>query len=212
MSTTSFPPPTTLNEQPFQISIAEEALSLLKRKLEDTRFPDEINDADWDYGAPLADIRHLTDKWRNGYDWRAHERELNALPMFTRPVEVEGFGELNVHYVHQRSSVKSAIPLLFVHGCMSPPPLHLLILIVLYAYSTGPGSFLEVTKVLPLLTTASSDHPSFHVVAPSLPGYAWSEGVREKGFHAKHCAEVRGVRLGIYLRGLTAIPLSCSTN
>ena len=107
-------------EQPFQIAITEEALSLLKRKLDDTRFPDEINDAEWAYGAPLADIRRLVERWRDGYDWRAHERELNLLPMFTRPVEVQEFGELNVHYVHQRSSVKGAIPLLFVHGCKSP--------------------------------------------------------------------------------------------
>jgi Epoxide hydrolase N terminus len=107
------------NEQPFQIAIAEEELSLLKRKLDDTRFPDEINDAGWAYGVPLADLRRLTERWRNGYDWRTHERELNALPMFTRPIEVEEFGELRVHYVHQRSSVKGAVPLLFVHGCKS---------------------------------------------------------------------------------------------
>ena len=36
-------------EQSFQITVSEEALSLLKRKLDDTRFPDEINDAEWDY-------------------------------------------------------------------------------------------------------------------------------------------------------------------
>jgi hypothetical protein len=107
-------------EQPFQIAVSEEALSLLKRKLDDTRFPDEINDAEWAYGAPLADIRRLTERWRDGYDWRVHERELNTLPMFTWSIEVEGFGELSVHYVHQRSSVKGAIPLLFVHGCKSP--------------------------------------------------------------------------------------------
>ncbi|KAI9507391.1 alpha/beta-hydrolase [Russula earlei] len=92
-------------EQPFQISIAEEALSLLKRKLDDTRLPDEVDGADWDYGVPLGDIRRLIERWRDGYDWRAHERELNALPMFTRSVEVEEFGELDVHYVHQISSV-----------------------------------------------------------------------------------------------------------
>jgi len=107
------------DEQPFQITVSEEALSLLKRKLDDTRFPDEINDAEWAYGAPLADIRRLTERWRDGYDWRIHERELNALPMFTRSIEVQGFGELSVHYVHQRSSVKGAIPLLFSHGCKS---------------------------------------------------------------------------------------------
>ncbi|KAH9035746.1 alpha/beta-hydrolase [Lactarius pseudohatsudake] len=158
------------SEQPFKIAVSDDALALLKRKLDDTRLPDEVNAAEWAYGAPLADIRRLANRWKDGYDWRTHERKLNALPMFTRTIAVEGFGELNVHYIHQKSTAKGAIPLLFVHG--------------------WPGCFLEVTKVLPLLTAVSVDHPSFHVVAPSLPGYAWSEGVLEKGFHAKHYAEL----------------------
>jgi hypothetical protein len=139
------------NEQPFQIAVAEEELSLLKRKLDDTRFPDEINDADWAYGAPLADIRRLTERWRNGYDWRVHERELNAFPMFTCSIEVEGFGELRVHYVHQRSSVKGAIPLLFVHGCKSPFHPSLLVTHrpsgVLYRARKLPGSDKSVTVI-----------------------------------------------------------------
>jgi len=44
--------------------------------------------------------------------------------------------------------------------------------------------------VLPLLTGSSAEHPSFHVVAPSLPGFAWSQGVLKKGFHGKHYAEL----------------------
>lgn len=160
----------TSEQQPFKIAVTDDALALLNRKLEDTRLPDEVNGAEWAYGAPLADIRRLAGKWKDGYDWRAHERKLNALPMFTRTIAVDGFGELSVHYVHQRSTVKGAIPLLFVHG--------------------WPGCFLEVTKLLPLLTAVSDDHPSFHVVAPSLPGFAWSEGVLEKGFHADHYAEL----------------------
>ncbi|KAH8990647.1 Alpha/Beta hydrolase protein [Lactarius hatsudake] len=158
------------SEQPFKIAVSDDALALLKRKLDDTRLPDEVNDAEWAYGAPLADIKRLVSRWKDGYDWHTHERELNALPMFTRTIEVDGFGELSVHYVHRRSAAKGAIPLLFVHG--------------------WPGSFLEVTKILPLLTAVSTDHPSFHVVAPSLPGFAWSEGVLEKGFHAEHYAEL----------------------
>ncbi|KAH8981707.1 Alpha/Beta hydrolase protein [Lactarius akahatsu] len=158
------------SEQPFKIAVADNALALLKRKLDDTRLPDEVNAAEWVYGAPLADIKRLVSRWKDRYDWHTHERELNALPMFTRTIAVDGFGELSVHYVHQRSAAKGAIPLLFVHG--------------------WPGSFLEVTKILPLLTAVSADHPSFHVVAPSLPGFAWSEGVLEKGFHAEHYAEL----------------------
>ena len=104
-------------EQSFQISVPDDALALLKRKLEDTRLPDEVNAAEWDYGTPLADIKRLAHRWKDGYDWRTHERELNALPMFTRSISVDGFGELSVHYVHKRSTVEGAIPLLFVHGC-----------------------------------------------------------------------------------------------
>ena len=103
-------------ESRFQISVPDEALNLLQRKLADVRFPDELSDADWDYGVPLSDVKRLVDKWKDGYDWRAHERKLNQLPMFTRDIEVEGFGILNIHYIHQRSELENAIPLLFVHG------------------------------------------------------------------------------------------------
>jgi pimeloyl-ACP methyl ester carboxylesterase len=54
----------------------------------------------------------------------------------------------------------------------------------------GPGHFLEVEKILPLLTAASSDHPSFHVVAPSLPGFGFSEAPGKKGFGLAKYAEV----------------------
>lgn len=40
---------------------------------------------------------------------------------------------------------------------------------------TGPGSFIEVKKLLPLLTQGGDDYPAFHIIAPSLPGYGFSE-------------------------------------
>jgi hypothetical protein len=55
---------------------------------------------------------------------------------------------------------------------------------------TGPGSFCEVRKLLPLLTVSSPEHPSFHVVALSLPGYGFSEAPRKQGFSQKQFAEV----------------------
>ena len=44
--------------------------------------------------------------------------------------------------------------------------------------------------MLPLLTAAETGHPSFHVVAPSIPGYAWSEGASSRGFRSRNYAEV----------------------
>jgi hypothetical protein len=108
-------------EQPFEIAVSDDELELLNRKLEDSRLPDEVNGAKWAYGVPLGDIKRLVNRWQDGYDWRKQESKLNSLPMFTRPIAVEGFGDLSVHYVHQRSTVEGAIPLLFVHGCTSSP-------------------------------------------------------------------------------------------
>lgn len=105
-------------ETPFQISVSTEALEALQTHLSITRFPDELDDAEWDYGSPLADVQRLVARWKNGYDWRKYEKELNEkLPMFTMGVQVEGHGGLDVHYVHGRSKVMDAVPLLFVHGC-----------------------------------------------------------------------------------------------
>lgn len=106
-----------MSETPFTIQVADLELELLRKRLELTRLPDELDDAGWDYGSPLADIRRLVDSWKTGFDWRASEAAINKLPQFTRDIEVEGFGVLNVHYVHQRSEVEGAIPFLFIHGC-----------------------------------------------------------------------------------------------
>ncbi|KAL0061312.1 hypothetical protein AAF712_011890 [Marasmius tenuissimus] len=151
-----------LAQTPFNISIPDSSIAFLKQKLELTLLPDELDGAGWDYGAPLGDMKRLVARWKDGYDWRRYEKELNdELPQFTRDIEVDGFGVLNVHYVHKKSEAKGAIPLLFVHG--------------------WPGSFIEVRKILPLLT-AGKPGPSFDVVALSLPGYGFSEGPKKKGF------------------------------
>ncbi|PFH54044.1 hypothetical protein AMATHDRAFT_73058 [Amanita thiersii Skay4041] len=158
-------------ETPFSINITDEQLELLRKKLDLTILPDELKDAGRDYGVPLGDIQRLLTRWKDGYDWRKYEAQLNEeLPQYTRDVEVDGHGMFNVHYVHQRSVVKTAIPLLFVHG--------------------WPGSFIEVRKMLPLLTHASEDHPSFHVVAVSLPGFGFSSAPKKKAFSLTQYAEL----------------------
>lgn len=105
-------------ETPFKIIIPSSSISALQTHLSLTRFPDELEEGHWDYGVPLTDIQRLVARLKDGYDWRKYEKELNeTLPMFRMDVEVEGFGRLDVHYVHGRSKVVDAVPLLFVHGC-----------------------------------------------------------------------------------------------
>ena len=103
-------------EQPFKLHVPNAEIDTLRKKLELTRFPDELEDAGWEYGAPLVHVKRLVERWRNGYDWRKSEDEINQLPQFTRDIP-EGFGTLNIHYVHQQSEQANAIPLLFIHGC-----------------------------------------------------------------------------------------------
>ncbi|TFL01817.1 alpha beta-hydrolase [Pterulicium gracile] len=128
---------------------------------------DELGDAGWDYGSPLAHIKRLVARWKDGYDWRVHEARINNdLPQFTRDIEIAGFGALNIHYVHQKSSRKSAIPLLYSHGC-------------------------RWGFILPLLTNPTApDQVAFHVVAISLPEFGFSDAPKKLGFKAARYAEV----------------------
>ncbi|KAI0905512.1 microsomal epoxide hydrolase [Ustulina deusta] len=157
--------------RPFTIAVSDAGLEDLRDRLGRARFPDEIEDVGRDMGAPLKDVKRLATYWAEKYDWRKAEAELNKLPHFTTTLQATGFEPLSVHFVHVRSSRADAVPLLFSHG--------------------WPGSFLEATKLLqPLAEPGDAAHPAFHVVAPSLPGYGFSEGSRRRGFGADQHGEV----------------------
>ena len=105
--------------KPFSIAVPDSQLQTLREKLTLAAFPDELDNAEWDMGAPLDDVKRLATVWKDDFNWREKEKQLNEqLAQFTVPVSVEGFGELEVHFLHHRSESPNAIPLLFVHGCM----------------------------------------------------------------------------------------------
>ncbi|KIK82557.1 hypothetical protein PAXRUDRAFT_710590 [Paxillus rubicundulus Ve08.2h10] len=79
--------------------------------------PDELEDAGWKYGAPLADIRRLVRRWTHGYDWCKQEKELNddsEMPIFARDIDVDGFGTLTIHYVHKNERRCQCHPPIFL--------------------------------------------------------------------------------------------------
>jgi pimeloyl-ACP methyl ester carboxylesterase len=164
--------------EPYEILIEETVLDDLRARLGRTRFPDQIEGTGWDYGMPVAYLRELTDYWRTTYDWRVHEAKLNELAHFRTRLD----GQL-VHFVHARSPHDGAFPLLLTHG--------------------WPGSIVEFLDVIPMLThpeTHGGD-PSgaFHVIAPSLPGYGFSEPTRTTGWDVARIARAFAVlmdRLG----------------
>lgn len=103
--------------QPFRIAVPQISIDQLYQKLALATFPDELSDSEWDYGTPLADMKRLTEYWLEKYNWRIHEERLNQIPQFKTLIAVDGFGDLDIHFAHQKNSVNGAIPLLFVHGC-----------------------------------------------------------------------------------------------
>ncbi|KAJ5105472.1 hypothetical protein NUU61_002819 [Penicillium alfredii] len=155
---------------PFSIAVPDLKLHQLHQKLEQTTFPDELDAADWDMGVPLSEIQRLVTVWREKFDWRAQEKKLNQqLQQVSVRVPVAGFEDLDLHVVHHRSGNPRAIPLLFIHG--------------------WPGSFLEATKLIPLLTQENGKGPVFDVVVPSLPNFGFSQGVKKRGFGLAQYAE-----------------------
>ncbi|KAL3481646.1 putative epoxide hydrolase [Aspergillus californicus] len=144
--------------KPFSIAVLETDLERLYQKLDAATFPDERDNAGWDMGVPLAEIKRLTAYWRDGFNWREHEQKLNDdLKQFTVPVPVDGFEDLDIHYLHHTSKTPGAIPLLFLHG--------------------WPGSFKEATKLIPLLTSGDDNKPAFDVIAPGFGLHQYAEAI-----------------------------------
>ncbi len=138
----------------YTIAVPDHVLTDLKRRLERTRLPGEVADSGWHYGTNLAYLRDLIEYWRTIYNWRAHERELNRRAQYK--VDIDGCG---VHYIHEPGRGPDPKPLLLVHG--------------------WPGSVYEFQRIIPMLTDPAAfggdPRDSFSIVAPSLPGYGFSD-------------------------------------
>lgn len=106
--------------KPFTVSIPETRISELKRKLEYATLPQPMEETSWESGTPHTDVQRLVEYWKTSFDWRKVEREINKLPNYTTRIEIAGFEAVDIHFVHQRSTVEDAIPLIFVHGCKEP--------------------------------------------------------------------------------------------
>src|SRR5690606_6020746 len=101
------------------------------------------------------------------FDWRAQEAALNEFPQFL--TEIDG---LDVHFVHMRSPEPDAIALLLTHG--------------------WPNTFVEFSKTIGLLADPRAhgldDAQAFHVVVPSVPGFAFSAPPAETGMSTARVA------------------------
>ncbi|MFF9984170.1 epoxide hydrolase family protein [Streptomyces erythrochromogenes] len=164
--------------QVFRLDVDQRELDDLGARLARVRWPDELRGAGRSYGLPLERVRELVAYWGDGYDWRAAEARLNTWPQFTTVID-----GTRVHFAHVRSPEPDAAALLMTHG--------------------WPGSFVEFQRVVGPLTDprAHGGDPAdaFHLVLPSIPGFALSGPTTETGWEFKRVARAFGVlmeRLG----------------
>ena len=154
---------------PYTLRISDELLKVTKQKLELSRYPHELEDVpdeDWTHGSKVSVVKQLAAFWKDRFDWRAQEVQINAFfHQFKVKIDTETtHGTQVIHFAHHRSNEPDAIPLLFVAG--------------------WPGSFLEARKLIEPLTspTGESKHQAFHFVVASIPGFGPGDPPRKRAF------------------------------
>jgi pimeloyl-ACP methyl ester carboxylesterase len=96
---------------PFEVQITNAEIDDLRRRLEQTRWPESETVDDWSQGIPLAYTRELCEYWRTSYDMQRLADRLNRHPQFT--TEIDG---VEIHFLHVRSGHSKAMPLILTHG------------------------------------------------------------------------------------------------
>ncbi len=149
--------------EPFRIAVSDAQLDDLRHRLGSTRWPAAYSGPGWERGVPTDYLKELATYWQTQFDWRAAEAEINAHPQFT--TEIDG---ANVHFLHVKSTVEGARPLLLTHS--------------------WPGSVVEFLDVIEPLINPADPADAFHVIIPSLPGHGFSGPLRASGWDVKRVA------------------------
>ena len=152
---------------PFSIHTTQEALADLNTRLRRTRLPDKETPDDWSQGIPLAYMKEIHTYWQQDYDWLAREKLINQWPGYK--TKIDG---LDIHFLHIKSPVADALPLLITHG--------------------WPGSIIEFQKIIGPLTDPwahkGREEDAFHLVLPSLPGFGYSGKPTAPGWNIERIA------------------------
>lgn len=139
--------------EPFSPQYAVPAMEDLRQRLRQTRWPDTVAHSGWEYGVDLGFLKEICRFWCDEFDWARQIERVAALHHYRAAAH-----GLEIHLIHERGKGPNPIPLILTHG--------------------WPGSFLEMLKILPLLTDPAGHGAdaadSFDVVVPSLPGFGYS--------------------------------------
>ncbi len=143
-----------IGAEPFTVAVPDTVLQDLRERLARARFPIEAAAPKWHYGTDLGYLREMVAYWRDRYDWRLGEAAINRFPNYKVPINGK-----HLHFIVERGSGPDPLPLLLSHG--------------------WPGSIVEFLDVIEPLAHperfGGDARDGFTVVAPSLPGYGFSD-------------------------------------
>ncbi|XP_034936214.1 juvenile hormone epoxide hydrolase 1-like [Chelonus insularis] len=152
--------------RPFKINVSEDVIHDLKQRLSRTRYSvPPLENTGWTYGVSSKYLKEIVNYWKDHYNWYERQELLNKYPQFITTIQ-----GIDIHFYHVKPSKLQnedgrqlkVFPLLLLHG--------------------WPGSVVEFQKIIPLLTTPRPGKDFvFEVIAPSLPGFGFSEGAVRPG-------------------------------
>ncbi|MFE2735479.1 epoxide hydrolase family protein [Streptomyces sp. NPDC059349] len=143
---------------PTPVHVPDAVLEDLRRRLDMTRWPDDVGNGDWFYGVDRGYLQELAEYWLHSYDWRKAEAAINAYEHYQ--VRVDG---VPVHFMRRPGAGPDPTPLILTHG--------------------WPWTFWHWSKVVdPLADPAAfggDPADAFDVIVPSLPGFGFSAPLRD---------------------------------
>jgi len=141
--------------EPFEIHVSDAELDSLHDRLADIRWPPNSPGEPWAYGTDRSYLEELLAYWRDQYDWRVHEAELNSFNHYMTTIDGQ-----RLHFIHQEGQGRGtrSLPLIMSHG--------------------WPGTIWEMLPSVRALSHPATNNgavvDSFSVVLPSIPGFGFS--------------------------------------
>nr|XP_049706049.1 juvenile hormone epoxide hydrolase [Helicoverpa armigera] len=156
--------------RPFTVQFDEDIITDLKYRLSHHRnFTSPLNDSAFTYGFNSDALQSWLTYWSDTYNFTERETYLNQFPQYKSNVQ-----GLDIHFIRVTPEVPSGVevvPLLLLHG--------------------WPGSVREFFKAIPLLTAVADDRDfAVEVIAPSLPGFGFSDAATRPGLGSSEMAVI----------------------
>ena len=139
--------------EPFKLSVSEETLDFIKKRVSSYPWHEMPSDGGWDYGTNIDYLKGFCKYWVEDFDWKKQEDQINKFSHFK--TEIDG---ISTHFIYEKGSGSYLTPLIISHG--------------------WPGSvseFLHIIEPLAHPERFGGDiNDAFDVIVPSLIGYGFS--------------------------------------